>query len=105
APVNWAVLHGERETGASLHCMTARADAGDLTGQARVPILPNDTAVQVFHKVTCAAEQVLDRQLPALLEGRAQPTPLDLAQGSYFGRRTPADGRIDWHQPAWTIHN
>ncbi len=105
APVNWAVLHGERETGASLHRMVARADAGDLVDQSRVPILPNDTAGDVMRKVTWAAELVLDRSLPSLLQGSARLAPLDLAQGSYFGRRTPADGRIDWCRPAWEVHN
>ncbi len=105
APVNWAIIHGEHETGASLHRMAAAPDAGDLVGQAAVPILPNDTAGEVFHKVACAAERVLDEYLPPLLEGRAELTPLDLGRGSYYGRRTPADGRIDWRRPAWDVHN
>lgn len=104
-PVNWAVLHGERETGASLHRMVARADAGALVDQEGVPILPNDTAQQVFHKVTWAAEKVLDRSLPCLLAGTAEERELDLAAGSYFGRRTPDDGLIDWSRDAWHVHN
>ncbi len=104
-PVNWAVLHGERETGASLHRMVEQPDAGSLVDQEAVPILPNDTAGDVFLKVTWAAEKVLDRSLPALLAGEVRETPLDLARGSYFGRRTPADGGIDWRQDAWTVHN
>ena len=56
APVNWAVLHGERETGASLHYMAVKPDAGDLVAQTAVPILPDDTAREVFDKVTVAAE-------------------------------------------------
>ena len=51
APVNWAVLHGERETGASLHYMEEKPDAGDLVDQQAVPILPDDTAGEVFDKV------------------------------------------------------
>lgn len=105
APVNWAILSGERETGASLHYMVARADAGDLVARQSVPILPNDTAHQVFEKVTWAAECLLDRQLPALLAGTAPRMPLDLAQGKYFGRRRPEDGQIDWSADAWAIHN
>ena len=65
APVNWAVLHGERETGASLHYMAAKPDAGDLVAQMAVPILPDDTAREVFDKVTVAAECTLDRVMPA----------------------------------------
>ena len=105
APVNWAVLHGERETGASLHRMVQQPDAGALVDQESVPILPNDTAGDILLKVTWAAEKVLDRTLPALLAGNSRETPLDLARGSYFGRRTPADGLIDWRQDAWTVHN
>jgi len=105
APVNWAVLNGERETGASLHVMTAAPDAGDLVDQMAVPILLDDTASDVMRKVACAAEIVLYRNLPALREGRAPRRPLNLAEGSYFGRRRPEDGRIDWRQPARRIHD
>lgn len=105
APVNWAVLHGERETGATLHYMAAKPDAGDMVAQTAVPILPDDTAREVFDKVTVAAELTLDRALPALVAGTAPRVPLDLAAGSYFGGRRPEDGRIDWTQPAAAIHN
>ncbi|MFO1305119.1 MAG: formyltransferase [Burkholderiales bacterium] len=105
APVNWAVLHGERETGASLHYMAAKPDAGDLVMQTAVPILPDDTAREVFDKVTVAAECTLDRAMPGLLAGTAPRIPLDLAAGSYFGGRKPEDGRIDWSQDARSIHD
>ncbi|HEV2111701.1 MAG TPA: formyltransferase [Gammaproteobacteria bacterium] len=104
-PVNWAIIHGERQTGASLHYMETKPDAGDLVDQQAVPILPDDTAGQVFAKVTVAAEQVLDRSLPALLLGSAPRKRLDLRAGSYYGRRRPEDGRIDWSRPAWSVHN
>jgi methionyl-tRNA formyltransferase len=104
-PVNWAVLHGERETGATLHYMAEKPDAGDIVAQQAVPILPEDTAFEVLDKVTVAAEIALDRVLPALLEGSAPRIPQELARGSYFGGRRPEDGRIDWRQPAGSIHN
>ena len=105
APVNWAVLHGERETGATLHYMAVKPDAGDMVAQTAVPILPDDTAREVFDKVTVAAEMTLDRALPGLLSGTAPSMPLDLAAGSYYGGRKPEDGRIDWSQDAVRIHN
>ena len=104
-PVNWAVLHGETETGASLHYMDIKPDAGDLVAQTSVPILPDDTAHEVFAKVTVAAELTLHRALPQLLAGTAARVPLNLATGSYFSGRKPEDGRIDWNQPAHTVHN
>jgi methionyl-tRNA formyltransferase len=105
APVNWAVLHGEPETGASLHYMTAKPDNGDLVDQTAVPILPDDTAKEVFDKVTVAAEITLYRALPGLLAGNAPRLPQDLSLGAYFGGRKPEDGVIDWSQNAAAIHN
>jgi methionyl-tRNA formyltransferase len=104
-PVNWAVIRGEHETGASLHHMAIKPDAGDLVDQMAVPILPDDTAREVFDKVTVAAEIVLDRQLEAIVAGTAPRTPLDLAAGCYFGGRRPEDGAIDWTRPAAEVHN
>ncbi len=105
APVNWAVLHGERETGATLHYMTEKPDNGDIVAQTAVPILPDDTAREVFDKVTVAAEITLDRVLPALLAGTAPRARQDLATGRYFGGRRPEDGTIDWNRDAATVHN
>ncbi len=105
APVNWAVLHGERSTGASLHYMVAKPDAGDLVAQTEVPILNNDTAGEVFEKVTVAAEVTLWKVLPELLAYQAPRRALDLKSGSYFGGRKPEDGRIVWTSGAEAVHN
>jgi len=105
APVNWAVLHGETETGASLHIMEAKPDAGDIVGQEAVPIDPDEDATAVFTKVSNAAVHVMQTALPALLEGRVPRTPNVLANGSYFSGRKPEDGRIQWSQNALQVHN
>ncbi|WP_369408897.1 formyltransferase [endosymbiont of Lamellibrachia barhami] len=104
-PVNWAIIHGETQSGASLHRMEIKPDAGNLAGQQAVTILPNDTAQDVFLKLVCAAETLLFRLLPGLLEGSPEGTPMDLQAGSYFGGRRPEDGRVDWSRSAWQIHN
>jgi methionyl-tRNA formyltransferase len=105
APVNWAVLHGALETGATLHEMTVKPDAGAIIAQTAVPILPDDIAHAVFGKVEVAAEITLWKALPGLLAGTATRIPNELAKGSYFGGRTPEDGRIDWSKPAQEIYN
>ena len=105
APVNWAVLHGETETCASLHIMEAKPDAGDIVGQMAVPIDPDEDATAVFTKVSNAAVHVMQTALPALLEGRVPRTPNVLANGSYFSGRKPEDGRIQWSQNALQVHN
>jgi methionyl-tRNA formyltransferase len=105
APLNWAIVKGERETGVTLHEMVEKPDAGRIVDQQAVPIGPDDTAVEVFHRMTDAAEAVLKRSLPALVAGKVAFKPNDLARGSYYGRRRPEDGRIDWTKSAQEIHN
>ena len=105
APVNWAILRGERECGATLHYMVERVDAGDIIDSQAVPILLDDDAREVYAKVTLAAETVLVRSLPALIAGTAPRRPQPILPGEYFGRRRPEDGRIDWSRPALEIHN
>ena len=105
APVNWAILNGEAQTGATLHYMVERADAGDIVDQLAVPILEDDDAREVFGKVTAAAEIVLARSLPGLIAGDAPRRPQTIEPGQYFGRRRPEDGRIDWSHTAVRIHN
>jgi len=105
APVNWAILRGERECGATLHYMVERVDAGDIVDSQAVPILLDDDAREVYAKVTLAAETVLVRSLPALIAGTAPRRPQPILPGEYFGRRRPEDGRIDWSRPALEIHN
>ncbi|EOA05528.1 formyltransferase [Herbaspirillum frisingense GSF30] len=104
-PINWAVLHGETETGATLHEMTVKPDAGSIVAQTAVPILPDDTAHEVFGKVVVAAEMTLWTALPAMLAGRTPQLPNDLSKGSYFSGRKPEDGRIDWRRTAREVHN
>jgi methionyl-tRNA formyltransferase len=104
-PVNWAIIKGETQTGATLHVMNEKPDNGAIVDSQAVPILPDDTALDVFHKVACAAEITLNRCLPELLAGTAKLTPQDLSQGGYFGGRSAKDGHIDWRQSARDIHN
>ncbi len=104
-PINWAVLNGEIRTGATLHYMVKRADAGDIVDQEAVPIEPRDSARDVFIKVTRAARIVLERSLDVIKLNRAPRRPQDESQASYFGGRRPDDGRIDWRQDAPQIFN
>jgi methionyl-tRNA formyltransferase len=104
-PVNWAVINGETETGATLHYMVEKPDAGDIVDQEKVAIAFTDTAHDVFGKVTAAAETVIARVWPLLRDGKAERSPMNLAAGSYYGGRKPDDGRIDWTKSAVQIYN
>jgi methionyl-tRNA formyltransferase len=104
-PVNWAIIHGEKESGVSLHRMEIKPDAGNLLAQAAVPILRNDTAFDVFQKLKCVSETLLMEVVPEMLAGRVIEMPLELDKGSYFSGRRAQDGRIDWSLSATDIHN
>lgn len=104
-PVNWAVINGETETGATLHYMVAKPDAGDIVDQEKVAIAFTDTAHDVFIKVTDAAAMLIKRSWPLLRDGTAPRVSMNLAAGSYFGGRKPADGLIDWSSSAVQIYN
>jgi len=105
APVNWAILQGETETGATLHVMESKPDAGDIVGQVAVSIGPDETATDIFGKVSQAAVKVLEDALPSLMQGKVARRPNELQKGSYFSGRKPADGEIHWEQTAQQVHN
>ncbi|MFO6295925.1 bifunctional UDP-4-amino-4-deoxy-L-arabinose formyltransferase/UDP-glucuronic acid oxidase ArnA [Rahnella selenatireducens] len=105
APVNWALLNGETETGVTLHKMVKRPDAGDIVGQQKVAITADDTALKLHAKVREAAKELLTKLLPEMKAGKITLTPQDETQASYFGRRTAADGEIHWHKSATEINN
>ena len=104
-PVNWALVHGETETGVTLHYMVPKADQGDIVAQAPVPIAPDDTALTLFAKMTAAAGRLFRETYPVLRSGQEHRRPQDHAQASYFGGRGPEDGRIDWQKPAAAVYN
>ncbi|HUO66019.1 MAG TPA: formyltransferase, partial [Gammaproteobacteria bacterium] len=105
APANWAILNGETETGVTLHHMISRPDAGDIVGQRRVPITPADDARTLNLKLADAARELLGQTLPLIRSGTAPRIPQDESAATYFGKRTPADGVIDWRKPAADIVN
>jgi methionyl-tRNA formyltransferase len=85
--------------------MEAKPDAGDIVGQAEVSVGPDETATEVFSKVSQAAVKVMNTVLPQLIQGNVPRKANLLSQGSYFGGRKPSDGQIHWHQSASQVHN
>ena len=95
-PVNWVLVHGEPLTGVTLHYMEAKPDCGDMVAQAQVPITPEDTALTLSDKLTAAAGQLMRQTYPLLRMDLAPRIRQDQSRASYFGGRSPEDGRIDW---------
>lgn len=105
ACVNWAVIMGETETGVTLHKITEKPDRGAIVAQKKVPIHFHDTASDVFVKVVDAGASLLSERLPALLTGDVCLLEQNEADATYYPRRTPKDGRIDWSQSPIAIYN
>ena len=99
------IVNGEREAGVTLHHMVARADAGDIVAQRAVEIAEEDTALTLYHKLVPLGVSLLREYHPLITDGLAPRRVQDLNAGSYFGRRRPQDGRIDWNWPARRIFN
>lgn len=104
-PVNWVLIHDERETGVTLHYMEEKPDRGDIVVQRAVRITDDDTALTLSHQLTEAAAILLRQTYPLLCAGTAPRRVQDSAQASYFGGRRPDDGRIDWSQSDRQIFN
>ena len=105
APINWVLVKGEKETGATLHYMVSKADAGYIVGQKVVSIDNEDTALILTKKVTAAACEIIKEVYPLIETKQLKPRKQDMSVSTYFGRRTPADGLINWQDSAQNIYN
>jgi len=105
APANWVLVNGETETGVTLHRMVKRADAGAILAQQKVIIDRSDTGLTLHAKLRDAAANLLRDALPQLAAGKLSETAQDESQATYFGRRTAADGKLEWKKPAEELFN
>jgi methionyl-tRNA formyltransferase len=105
SPINWVLVEGETETGVSLHYMVEKADRGDIVAQRRIAIDDDDTALSLHRKSAEAARLLMREAYPLLVAGRAPRFAQDSSRASYYGRRTPENGEIDWNVPAKRIYD
>jgi len=105
APVNWAIIHGEKETGNTLMVLDAAADEGDIVSQRRIPITEEDDCASVYHKVSLTECEMLDEVLPLIREGRMPRVKQDSVRSSLMPKRKPEDGVIDWGWPSQRLYN
>ncbi len=105
APANWVLVNGETETGVTLHRMVKRADAGAILAQQTVLIERSDTGLSLHAKLRDAAVSLLRDALPQLAAGKLSETAQDERLATTYGRRSAADGKLEWKQPAETLFN
>jgi len=105
APIQWAILNGESETGVTIMKMDAGLDTGDILDEIRTPIADTDNAEILHERLGRLGAELLVRTIPEYVAGRVKPRPQPQAGASYARKITKEDGRIDWHKSAGEIWN
>jgi methionyl-tRNA formyltransferase len=105
APINWAVAAGEHETGVTVHLVDERLDTGDILVQKRVPIGFEDTATDIYHRTLPLFPELIVEAVAQLERGTANPMPQNLAEGSFFHKRTRRELHIDWQRAPTEVYN
>jgi methionyl-tRNA formyltransferase len=105
APMNWAIINGEKTTGVTLFHIANGVDCGPIVDQLATDIALEDTAKTVDEKIIKLYEEIIIKNLPNLAEGTTKATPQDESQASYTCKRTPEDGEINWQKTSLEIYN
>ena len=105
APIQWAILNGDAETGVTIMKMDVGLDTGDILTQRTTPIHDDDNAATLHDRLAVLGAELLVQTIPAYVAGKIRPQPQDAARATHVGKIKKEDGRIDWQQPARAICN
>lgn len=105
APIQWAVLNDEAETGVTIMKMDAGMDTGAILTQETTPIRENDNARTLHDRLATIGAELLVHTIPNYIAGKITPRPQPMEGVSYAAKIKKQDGRIDWTQPARAIWN
>lgn len=105
APINWAVINGEAETGVTIQDIAEALDSGDIIAQAATPIDPNESVETLYGRLAEIGAQLLSETVVHIGDGTAQRTPQEDSQSSYAPMLSRALSPIDWNRSAREIHN
>jgi methionyl-tRNA formyltransferase len=96
APINWALIHGETETGNTMIVLEPGADEGDIVSQRRIAIADEDDCATLYDKVAATEVEMLAEVLPLIRAGKLPRRPQSGSEATVMPKRRPEDGRIDW---------
>jgi methionyl-tRNA formyltransferase len=105
APINWAIINGEIETGNTLIWLDEEVDTGDVIDQAIFPITPYDTCFTLYEKVASSNKDMILKLIPDLINGKYPRATQKLSNEPILPRRKPSDGLIDWSKTSNEIYN
>ena len=105
APINWAILNGERETGVTIMHMAAALDAGDIISQASIPIAPTETAPELTARLARLGGKLLVETVAELERGTASRTPQDESAVTLAPMLGKELSPLDWTKDAKSLHD
>ena len=105
APIQWAILNGDAETGVTIMKMDAALDTGDILTQATTPIHPEDNAETLHDRLARMGAELLVQTIPDYVAGKLTSQPQPAAGATYAPKIKKQDGHLDWNQPALTLWN
>lgn len=105
APINWAIINGERMTGLTTFLLRHEIDTGDIVAQQEMPILPNDNAGTLHDRMMYAGAGLVLGSVDKIASGRIQTTPQQHALASSAPKINRDVARINWRQPLKKVHD
>lgn len=105
APIQWAILNGDSETGVTIMKMDAGLDTGDIVAQESTEIRAEDDAITLHERLARMGAELVVRTIPDYTTGKLIPKPQTAAGVSYASKIKKQDGAIDWRRPATVIWN
>ena len=105
APIQWAILNGDAETGVTIMRMEAGLDTGPIVSEARTAITVDDNAQTLHDRLAQTGGALLTRTIPEYVAGKITPRPQPAEGASYARKIKKEDGRLDWSQPARVLWN
>jgi methionyl-tRNA formyltransferase len=105
APIPWAIIFGLKKTGVTMFHIKEEADNGDIIGQTEIPIEFEDDALSLYKKALQAHIKLIEDYFPLLQKEKAPRIKQDEAKASYWHKRVPKDGIIDWHTSARNLYD
>ena len=105
APVEWAIINGEKETGVTIQMINADLDAGDIIIQEKIQLDSSITAGELYEIINSIGEELLLKSAEILSEGRSKLIPQDHSKATYCGKIDRDTAFIDWNRNSGEIHN
>ena len=104
-PHVWAIINGEKEVGITAHLMNDKCDDGDIVKQVIIPVEDEDTGAKILTKYNETYPSMVDEIIDDIESGNVKAKPQDISKATYFGKRTPEDGQINWDWQKERIRN